>query len=127
MKKPTIRKLIKRLDVVFSIYIRKKYADEKGMVRCFTCSKLIPWQESQNSHYCSRRHMNTRFEEKNCAPACFACNVFKHGALDDYALALQRKCGDGILKELNRLKNQTKKWTAQELLSLIEKYTKLAT
>lgn len=66
--------------------------------------------------------MSTRFYEKNCHSACVACNVFLHGNMDSYALALQRKYGASILEELNGLKNLSKHFTVQELQSLIDKY-----
>lgn len=122
MKKPTIRKLIKKLDSVYSKFIRKKYADDFGNVKCFTCPKVMRWEDAQCGHYCSRRHMSLRFEPKNTHVQCLGCNVFKHGELDIYALNLQAKYGDGILKELNALKNTTKQWTIGELQELIQKY-----
>lgn len=118
-----IRKLIKKLDTAFSIHTRKKYADEHGMVKCFTCPKVMHWKEAQLGHYVSRKHMSLRFDPRNCHVQGAECNIFRHGALDVYALALQEKYGEGILKELNQIKNQTKQWKAGELQELIKKYS----
>lgn len=125
VKKPTVRQLIKKLDSVFSIWIRKRDAGFDDHIICFTCGARKHWKEAQNSHYVSRRHMNTRFYEKNCHSACVACNVFLHGNMDSYALALQRKYGASILEELNGLKHLPKSFTVQELQSLIDKYRTL--
>ena len=80
------------------------------------------WKELQNGHYISRSVKSLRFDERNCHPQCVGCNIFKHGAMDEYALALQRKYGDDILKELNKLKNQSKRFTSAELNEMIKRY-----
>jgi hypothetical protein len=120
-KAPTVAKLIKKLDSVFSTYIRRKY--KKGWyAQCFTCGVTKNWKELQNGHYISRSVKSLRFDERNCHPQCVGCNIFKHGAMDEYALALQRKYGDDILKELNQLKNQSKRFTSAELNEMIKRY-----
>lgn len=123
-KKPSVRKLIQRLDTIFSIYIRRKYADKNGYVSCFTCGIRKHWKEMQNSHYISRSYKSLRFDERNCHPACVGCNVFKHGAMDVYALKLQAQYGDSILYNLQHEKHKIKQFTVKELEELIELYTK---
>ncbi len=124
-KKVPIRKLIKRLDLTLSRFVRQSAADHRGMARCFTCDALKPWEELQNGHYISRVHHSLRFDIRNLAPQCVRCNIFLHGNMDVYALRLQEKYGDGILRELNQLKQQTKQWTREELFQLISKYEKI--
>lgn len=122
-KAPTIPSLIKKLDAVYSRYIRQKDAGFGGQVSCFTCGSRKHWSEQQCGHYVSRSVKSLRFYEKNTHVQCVGCNIFKHGAPDEYALALQLKYGDGILKELNQIKNQSKKYTVLELQGLIQFYT----
>lgn len=62
------------------------------------------------------------FEERNVHPQCAGCNTFRHGNLTAYALALKKKYGEGILEELDALKNSPKKIGIPEYLSLIENY-----
>lgn len=119
-RKPTINALKKKLDIIFSIYIRQR---DKGV--CFTCGVIKPWKEQQAGHYVSRVHNSLRFDERNVHCQCVGCNIFKHGALDVYALNLQSRYGNDILKELNQKKGQIKQFNAQELLGLIEKYSAL--
>lgn len=73
-------------------------------------------------HYISRRHHSVRWDIRNVHAQCAGCNCFKHGSLDEYALALQLKYGEGILKELNTLKHKEKRFTVKELQELIQKY-----
>ena len=44
MPRKTSRKTLeKKLDAVFSEYIRRKYADKNGIVSCYTCGKKKFW------------------------------------------------------------------------------------
>ena len=123
MKKPTVAKLKKKADKVFSEYIRQKYADDNGFVYCFTCGTRKHWKQMQNSHYVSRSFNSLRYSEENCHPACAACNIWKHGNLDEYALRLQEKYGAGILKKLAKEKRKIKQFTVEELQTLIKYYS----
>lgn len=127
-KKPKVigySKLKKILDVKFSAYIRQKYADRFGMAECFTCGVRLPWQKLQNGHYVSRTYLSLRWDERNCHPQCMPCNVWKHGAMDAYALKLQAKYGENILQELWIERNKPKKFTPVELRTLIDHYSKV--
>ena len=69
-KKLTRSKLVKKLDAVFSQYIRLKDADEFGNATCFTCGKVDHWKKLQNGHFQSRKHYATRWDEMNCQVQC---------------------------------------------------------
>ena len=113
---------VKKLDRLFSLYIRKKYADEWGMSSCFTCQKQFHYKDLQNGHYISRQYMAGRWEESNCRPQCVVCNVFKKGNYTEYAARLVRDRGAKELERLNKLKRTIKQWSIGELKSLIELY-----
>jgi hypothetical protein len=101
-KAKTTAQLKKELDKIFSQYIRQRYADSNGMLNCYTCGKRLHWKESQNSHFVSRQHLATRFDERNCRPACVGCNVFGGGQIAAYAEKLEQEYGVGIISELYR-------------------------
>lgn len=115
------QKLIDKADEVFSKYIRHKYATG-DYVACISCKAIKPIKEMQNGHYISRSHFSTRYYEKNCSPQCYRCNCLMKGAKDEHALALIKEHGPNILKELNKLKWESKKYTLQEFRDLIQKY-----
>lgn len=117
--------LVKRLDNVFSKYIRKKYAVD-GMTACVTCGVVKRWQEQQNGHYMSRGHLPTRWDEENCAPQCVACNVFKKGNYTEYVLWMIDKYGVDKLEELKVKANSGLKITTIEIREIIEKYSELS-
>ncbi len=112
------------LDTIYSIYIRLKYADINGYVRCFTCGARMHWKAIQNGHYVSRTHLATRWHDKNCHPQCVGCNIFKHGNMEEYALALIKKYGVPILKTLNKMKQKTIKMSPADYDDEINKYKK---
>ena len=118
-KKPKIKTLIKELDRVFSLFIRKRDHNI-----CITCGKKMTLNQSQCGHYVSRKWLSLRWDEKNCNCQCVSCNVFKHGNMDEYALALKKKYGSRILEELNKKKNEIVKFTADKLTELIKHYSK---
>ena len=117
IKQPSIKRLKKEADRVFSIYIRMR---DKGV--CFTCGCKKKWQEQQNGHYVSRNYLATRYDEKNCHAQCVSCNVFRHGLLTTYALKLIKRYGGNILQELDTLKNKPIKMTISDYQSLIDLY-----
>jgi 5-methylcytosine-specific restriction endonuclease McrA len=115
--KKSVSKLKKQADKVFSEYIRRR---DNGV--CATCGTVRQWKEMQNGHYVSRSHNSLRYDERNCNTQCVACNMFKKGAMDEYALFIIRKYGIDTLHELKRLKNEIKQFTVVQLEELIKKY-----
>ena len=117
---------VKKLDIVFSRYLRLTYANDFGMSACYTCSRTLHYKDLQCGHYISRANMNTRWDESNCRPQCMQCNVFKKGNYTEYSYRLLKECGEGELERLNTLKNTIKQWTTVELKEMIRKYKEKA-
>lgn len=117
MKEPNVQKLKRIADKVFSEFIRQR---DEGI--CFTCGLQKDPKYQQCGHYVSRSFNQLRYSEINCNTQCVGCNVFKHGAMDSYALALQGRHGSKVLATLAEEKKKVKQFTVQELLELIEKY-----
>jgi hypothetical protein len=89
-KKPTRSKLIKKLDVIFSQYIRLSRSDKNGFCTCITCGKKGHWKNGgiQAGHFMSRKHYSTRWNEDNVHPQCVACNMFRSGEQYKYSIFL---------------------------------------
>lgn len=115
MKKPTISSLKKKLDVVFSKWIR---ARDNSV--CFTCRKKF--DILQAGHFISRQHNATRYDERNVNAQCVACNVWKRGNIGEYTFRLIEKYGKEELENLVKLGRTTKQFTIKELEELIKKY-----
>lgn len=115
-------KLQKELDAIYSIWIRRKDADKNGYVRCYTSGKFFHWKQIQCGHFISRRHLSTRWFEKNTKPQSVAENVFNQGNGPVFAQKLIEEYGPGILEELEIKKNNICKMGAFEYQLLIDEY-----
>lgn len=115
--------LINDLDILFSQYIRLKYADKNGNVKCFTCDTEKNWKEMQNGHFIPRANMFIRFDERQCRPQCEICNCHKHGNISQFSKRLNEE-QIGITEILYEEATTVYKYTRTELKELIALYTK---
>ena len=109
-KSKTQAQLKKMLDSVFSVYIRKKYADEEGNVACYTCGKKTAWQHIQNGHFISRSYLATRWHENNCRPQDVGCNIFGNGKPLDFEENLKRELGEQYVEDMKKLRHTPVKY-----------------
>ena len=123
-KRTQRKKLVDKLDKVFSIYIRRRYA-KNDVAECFTCGKQDHWKKLQNGHFQSRKHYSTRWHERNCQVQCSGCNVFRYGEQYKFAKNLDDTYYDGLAEELHIEANKTVKLDNTDLEMLIEKYEML--
>ena len=123
-KKLTRTKLVKKLDTIFSQYIRQVNSVNE-IATCFTCGKQDHWKKLQNGHFQSRRHYSTRWDEVNCQVQCAGCNVFKYGEQFLFGQNLDRRFGKGTSTELHQKANKTVMITNSELEEWIFKYQNL--
>ena len=115
-KKPTRKSLIKKLDAVFSIYIRRKNAIN-DIAQCITCGKKDHWKKLQNGHFMSRKHYATRWDEDNVEVQCSACNVFRYGEQYLFAKHLGNEKADMLLAK-SREAVKFPDWEIQEMIEL---------
>ncbi len=122
-RKRSIGGLKAELWSVFSQYIRRKYADDKGMVVCASCPAVMHWTKSQAGHCLPKSLGNAvYFEERNVHPQCSECNLTLQGNQYRYALFLQKTYGVSIMDELESLRRTTRKIKAWEYIDMIADY-----
>lgn len=119
-KKISKKSLVTKLDNVFSIYIRRRYAIN-DISKCVTCNKEDHWKNLQCGHFMSRKHMSTRWDENNCQVQCAGCNVFKYG--EQYLFS--QYLGNNLSEELYIKSKQIVKFTELDLEEMIKHYTQL--
>jgi len=68
--------------------------------------------------------LSVYFDERNVNCQCVGCNLWRHGNLAQYALALRKKYGLCILEELEALRTKNRKIKPYEYLELIKEYEK---
>ena len=123
MKRSTI---VKKLDKIFSIYIRKKDADFHGYVDCYTCGVSKNWKyEIDAGHFMGRGKYATRWDEQNVKPQCKSCNGFRSGEQYLFSKHLDKEYGDGTADWLVFESNQPARFTNDELLKKIKHFNNL--
>lgn len=109
--------LIKEADRVFSIFIRER---DRGNP-CITSEKL--WREDfQCGHFQSRRHLNTRWHEKNAHSQSPEDNNWWAGEQFKHWLAIDRLYWKWTAEQIMRLAQDTSKTTDEEILMHIRYY-----
>ena len=124
-KKVSRKNLVKRLDNIFSQYIRLRNANAQGIAECYTCGKKDHWKKLQCGHFMSRKSYSTRWDEMNCNVQCVKCNMFEQGMSYVFGLNLNKDFGDGTAEGLLQKSKQIVKLENYELEALITKYTDL--
>lgn len=109
--KYTVPQLLKKCQVVFNAYIRKRDKD-KG---CISCSGEV----QQAGHYLSQGHHSAlRFDENNTNGQCIKCNLYLSGNLINYRKGLVKRIGEEKVSALEDTPKKAHKW---DRLTLIEK------
>lgn len=98
-------KLKKELDRVFSLYIRAKYGPN-----CYTCESE---RGSQNGHFIIRQYLFTRWEEDNCRPQGFGCNIRRKGNTIEFEERLKKELGHERVEELKASRKVVVKMTEE--------------
>lgn len=124
MRKVKRKTLVKKLDAIFSEYIRRKHANKNGIVKCYTCNKKAYWRGEgmQNGHFISRSSRILRWREDNCRPQCYACNCMRYGQAYIFGANLNKEFGFNKAEELLIESKKIIKQSDQDLLDLIDDY-----
>ena len=123
MKRQPLKTLIRKLDRIFSEYIRLRDADSNGFIHCCTCGKIVYWKRSDCGHYNNRRHLYTRWDEQNCSAQCRNCNRFEEGNKDRFKEYLLKKYGQQVVDLLAVRRTIFRKYHRFELELMIKCYT----
>ena len=121
---PTRSQLIKKLDQVFSVYIRLSVADKDWYITCPLCWARVHWTKAQNMHFIKRSVYKYRRDEKNCHAGCMRCNVILHGNYIVYTRRMQRKYWEILVDEMINDK-QIMKIATSSLQEMIDHYQAL--
>lgn len=109
-----LKKLVQKK---FNKWIRTRDAG----LPCISCGKHS--EKVDAGHYIAQGSSGAlRYHEDNVHLQCVSCNRFKHGNLLEYRMGLIRKIGEDKVNWLEEHRNDTKKWTREELNELLERY-----
>lgn len=126
IKKPSRSKLIKKLDSVFSRYIRLRDSDSKWIVTCPLCGSRMHRKEAQNMHFISRWCYKFRWDETNCHAWDYRCNVLLKGNYIAYTRFMQNTYWVDTIDWMIEQSKNIEKVHSFEIEEEIENYTRLA-
>lgn len=103
--------LIRKLDAVFSKYIRLRDSDDNGYGECVTCKTRGPiWhiteegirflRGSHAGHFVDRGIYPLRWDETNVHLQCPGCNTYRGGAHREYTIYMIDRYGRGYVDTL---------------------------
>lgn len=116
-------KSIRRLDELFSKYIRERDSVD-GVFRCISCGRVLPYEQADCGHFIHRSLLATRWDETNCNAQCIDCNRFKNGNPDGYREGLKLKYGEHIIDELTQKSHTIAIITTADIKEKIKKYSR---
>jgi len=93
-KRPKKLSMVKKLDRLLSIYIRKR---DGYCVVCGSSAYL------QCGHYISRSFYNTRWDYRNCNAQCARCNKMHEYDPEPYRAVMVNIYGEDTILELRQL------------------------
>lgn len=124
-KQDSLSTLIKKLDTVFSEFIRLRDCDDNGTVTCFVTGERVWWRDADAAHWIHRASMPTRFNEDNVHATTKDTNQFEDPYEHErkYTRAMLKQYGAFRLDVLRALAKGLQKYTRPEILSMIETYS----
>ena len=117
--------LKKKLDRIFSEYIRLRDSyciDGLRVFLCISCGKIKTTDQMQAGHFMSRRHLSTRYDERNVNGQCIACNYYGQGIQFRHGMNIDKKHGAGTAELLEVLSKTKSKLTDEWYNQSIERY-----
>lgn len=121
MKKVSRKNLIKKLDQVFSLYIRLRYATNE-IAECYTCGKVDHYKKLQCGHFMSRKYYATRWDEDNCQVQCYSCNVMRYGEQYKFGLRLAKEKQLDLPEKLLAKTRKITKFSDVDIKEMIDLY-----
>lgn len=121
-KNKTKPALVRKLDRVFSQWIRQRDADDTGFCTCITCGARAHWKRMHAGHYVPRHHMRCRWVAENVHAQCPRCNTFHGGEPQAYRQAILNRYGKDAVERLEGMRG-TCIWTFEELEDMIREFS----
>lgn len=109
----------------FSLYTRTN-GSKGGFGKCITCERTYPVTGRgtlQAGHFIPGRHNAILFDERNCHPQCYGCNVMKKGNMVKYYKFMLEKYGAQTIADLEELDNSTLIYSVDDFLLIEKTYT----
>lgn len=120
--KSTLSSSKRKAWAAFSLYIRKRAADDYGMVKCVTCPNKKHYSEMQAGHFIPGRNNAVLFSEDGVHPQCYGCNIGKGGNWPAYYEYMLKMYGQEIIDQLLNERHKVIKYTKADYEALAGLY-----
>lgn len=117
----SLSKAKKKLDTVFSQFIRLRGCNDEGYGNCWTCDRLSHWTKVDCGHFITRGKLSTRWMETNCQFQCKQCNM-NGGQQYVFSKKLDEFHGAGTAEAILIISNRTRKFSVHELEEMYQYY-----
>lgn len=108
--------------------VRLKAANSDGYCKCASCGVMHKYNEMDGGHFIERGKLSTKLVEENVHPQCKGCNGFgmkyRPSVVLDYRRYMVGMYGEELVRELEQLSKQPKKFTRYELEELKAEFAK---
>ena len=111
-----------KLDIIHSLFIRKRDANEWGDVKCCTCPNRGHYKTFDAGHFIPRGKLATRYDDRNCHSQCVNCNRFLRGNLVKYEIFMRSEYGEEVVEELKAKSHESIKWMPHQIQEMIEEF-----
>ena len=114
------QKAEKACDEALREFVRLR--DAPGYVfQCFACRRHLPKITGTVGHFRKRRHLATRWYDKNCHLICIKCQDENRSENElNYAYWLDETYGKGTAEQITILSNRDVRYTVPELLDIAD-------
>ena len=112
--------MIKKLDTIFSQFIRLRDTNEYGRGRCITCGEWFDYKELECGHFRSRRHLTTRWLPENAHAQCTECNQAED--IGAYMIAMLNIHGMDVASDIIEKSRVSYKFTKDEYDEMYKHY-----
>jgi len=105
MKSTTLAKEKKKLQAVINKWVRIFFADDNGMVCCYTCSAVKSYKDIDAGHAIPGLKNHCRYDVRIIRPQCFSCNRMKSGNLSVFIPKLIKEIGMAEFEEISKYRD----------------------
>jgi hypothetical protein len=122
MKETTLAKEKEKLQAIVNKFVRISYADDSGMVRCYTCSSVRHWKELDAGHAIPGLKNHCRYDTRIIRPQCDVCNRRKSGNLSVFIPKLIKEIGMKAWEDASTYRDV--QYYTFQLIALIQNWRK---
>ena len=113
---------MKKLDTIFSQFVRLRDTDEYGYGACITCGEYFHYDDLECGHFRSRRHLTTRWREENAHAQCKKCNQAED--IGAYMIAMLNLHGMDVVSDIIEKSKVSYKFTKEDYEEMYKHYRK---